>query len=34
MTWEDIFRNMAREKEHWSDLEATGADGIDPGEKW
>lgn len=34
MTWEETFRDMAREKEDWSDLDATVADGIDPGEKW
>ena len=34
MTWEETFRDMAREKEDWSDLDATVADGIEPGEKW
>ena len=34
MTWEETFRDMAREREDWSDLDATVADGIDPGEKW
>ncbi|MGH7278750.1 MAG: AbrB/MazE/SpoVT family DNA-binding domain-containing protein [Candidatus Rokuibacteriota bacterium] len=34
MTWEETFRDMAREKEDWSDLDATVADGIDPAEKW
>lgn len=34
MTWEETFRDMARENEDWSDLDATVADGIDPGEKW
>ena len=34
MTWEETFRDMAREREDWSDLDATLADGIEPGEKW
>lgn len=34
MTWEETFRDMARQTEDWSDLDATIADGIDPAEKW
>lgn len=34
MTWEETFRDIAREKEDWGDLEATVADGIDPTDKW
>ena len=34
LTWEETYREAARAKEDWSDLEATGADGIEPGEKW
>lgn len=34
MTWEETYRDMARVKEDWSDLEGTVADGIEPGEKW
>ena len=34
MTWEETFRDMMREKEDWSDLDAAAADGIEPGEKW
>ena len=34
MTWEETYREMAREKEDWSDFDATVADGIDPKEKW
>ena len=34
MTWEETFRDMARKKEDWSDLDTTVADGIEPGEKW
>ena len=34
MTWEETYREMAREKEDWSDLDATVADGIESGDKW
>ena len=34
LTWEETYRAAAREKEDWSDLDATLADGIGPGEKW
>jgi antitoxin MazE len=34
MTWEETARDMAREKEDWSDFDATVADGLDPAEKW
>jgi len=34
MTWEETFKDMAREQEDWSDLEATLADGIEPAEEW
>ena len=34
MTWEETYRDMARVKEDWSDLDATLADGIEPGDKW
>jgi antitoxin MazE len=34
LTWEETYRAAAREKEDWSDLDATLADGIEPGEKW
>lgn len=34
LTWEDTYREAAREKEDWSDFDATLADGIEPGEKW
>jgi antitoxin MazE len=34
LTWEATYREAAREKEDWSDLDATVADGIEPGEKW
>ena len=28
------FKEMAREREDWSDLEGTTADGLDPAERW
>jgi antitoxin MazE len=34
LTWEETYRAAAREKEDWSDLDATLADGIDPAEGW
>jgi len=34
LTWEETYRAEAREKEDWSDLDATLADGIEPAEKW
>ena len=34
LTWEETYRETAREKEEWSDLDATLEDGIEPGEKW
>ncbi len=33
LTWEETYRETAREKEDWSDLDATIADGVDPAEK-
>ena len=34
LTWEETYREMAREKEDWSDLDATMADGIDLEHRW
>jgi len=34
LTWEETYRETAREKEDWSDLDATVADGIERGGKW
>ena len=34
LSWEDTFKAMAREREDWSDLEGTIADGLDPAERW
>jgi hypothetical protein len=34
LSWEDTFKAMAREREDWSDFEATVADGLDPAEHW
>jgi antitoxin MazE len=33
LSWEETFKEMAREKEDWSDLEPTTADGLDK-EAW
>lgn len=34
VSWEETYREMAREKEDWSDLDGTLADGLAPGDKW
>jgi antitoxin MazE len=34
LSWDDTFKDMAREREDWSDLDATVADGLDPAERW
>ena len=34
LSWEDTFKQMAREKEDWSDLDATLADGLAPDGEW
>ena len=34
LTWEDTFKEMAKEREDWSDLDATMADGLDQASKW
>ena len=34
LSWEDTFREMAKEREDWSDLDATMADGLDLQSKW
>jgi hypothetical protein len=34
LSWENTFKDMAREREDWSDFEGTVADGIDPAEGW
>lgn len=33
LSWEDTYRDMARERENWSDFETTTADGLDK-EPW
>jgi antitoxin MazE len=33
LSWEETFKEMAREREDWSDLEPTTADGLDK-EPW
>ncbi len=34
LSWEDTFREMAKEREDWSDLDPTVADGLDHEGKW
>jgi antitoxin MazE len=34
LSWEDTFREMAKERENWSDLDAIMADGLDQQSKW
>jgi antitoxin MazE len=34
LSWDETFKEMAREKEDWSDLDSTAADGLGPGEDW
>jgi len=34
LSWEETYKEMAREREDWSDVESTVADGLDPKEKW
>jgi hypothetical protein len=34
LTWEETYRETARENEDWSDLDAALADGIEPVEHW
>ena len=34
LSWEDTFKQMAKEREDWSDLDATVADGLDQESKW
>jgi hypothetical protein len=34
LSWQDTFKEMAREREDWSDLDVTVADGLGPEGKW
>ncbi len=34
LSWEQTFKEMAREREDWRDLEAAIADGLDPEDRW
>ncbi len=34
LTWEETYREAAREREDWSAFDTTLADGLDPNEKW
>lgn len=32
--WVETFKEMAREREDWSDLDVASSDGLDPEERW
>ncbi len=34
LSWEDTFKEMTQQREDWSDLDATLADGLDAKSKW
>ena len=34
LSWEDTFKEMAKEREDWSDLDAITGDGLDLQSKW
>jgi len=34
LSWEETFKEMAREHEDWSDLDVTLTDGLNQGDKW
>jgi hypothetical protein len=34
LSWEDTFKDMAREREDWSDFEGIVADGLEAAERW
>ena len=34
LSWEDTYKDMAREREDWSDLDSAISDGLDAKEKW
>lgn len=34
LTWEETYREAAREREDWGAFDTTLADGLDPKEKW
>ena len=34
LTWEETYREAAREREDWSAFDAALTDGLDPTEKW
>jgi antitoxin MazE len=34
LSWAETFKEMAREREDWSDLDSTIGDGLDPEERW
>jgi antitoxin MazE len=34
LSWGETFKEMAREREDWSNFDVTIADGLDPAERW
>jgi len=34
LSWDETFKEMAREREDWTDLDVTLGDGMDPKERW
>lgn len=34
LSWEDTYKDMAREREDWSGFEGVVGDGLDPAERW
>jgi antitoxin MazE len=34
LSWDATYRDMARDRENWTDFDATIADGLDPRDKW
>jgi antitoxin MazE len=34
LSWDETFKEMASEREDWSDLDAAVADGLEPEERW
>ena len=34
LSWEDTFKEMAREQEDWSAFDGTLLDGLTPGDEW
>lgn len=34
LSWDETFKEMAREREDWTDLDVTLGDGMNPKERW